>query len=450
MQQTNALNSAINSNRAMYQQMTQPSVASNKAHLVNSYYGDKTQYYNDQVAIKKEQRKKIGKIATTCFAVLATLGILGNTSYQIASKYVNFGKLGNQAKDALDKTIHFFMNFDMSRNNLWKNCSHKISTNTPINTEKWIDEPIEKFYSMLGKFFNNRKYEKGVEILERNNKVLNLADIPKTGEYAEWFDKQGKVISETIANSNEHATDMFKKAVEAYKNDTSSSFINKIKKAISTLLTEGCEDVIEDRKLMPIYKSQTTSKTEKFLKDFNLDNEQIGLISGENKLVFRQNTKTIDSIKEWFENIKKAKNIKKQLVSDIAKKLEGTCDNPQKEAKKVAKSLIDIHKITSDGAREVLEKQRDIRLGNNSVELLTNLGTVASLGIAVSRADTKERKKSIMTNLGIPLLTALGFSSVGGVLNISGAKAAITGLIIGQVASQGAKLADKKLNGTNT
>lgn len=429
MQQATVLNSAINSNRSMYQQMKQPSVASNKAHLVNAYYGDKTQYYNDEVALKKEQKKKIGKISTILFASLATIGIIGNTYYQIARKHVNFGTLTQNAKSTLDKAVHFFMNMDMAKNNLWKDCSHIISTKTPINTEKWLDEPIEKLYSGLGKFFNNKKYEKGVKTLQENATALKLEDLPQSGAYSKWFDEHGKIISERINTSNEHAKNAFTDAYKIFKDNKGEiSFFERLKKSLNALWKNGSSEIIEDKYLSDLYTSQTTSQTEKYLRNLNLDDEKIALLSS-------------DSVADIF----KRNKAKKELISDIAKKLEGKCENPEKAAKKVANSLLDIHKITSSGAREVLEKQRDIRLGNNSVEFLGNVATVGTLGIAIACSDSKEQKKSKILNLGIPLVTALGFSSIGGVLNISGAKAAIIGLLTGQAASLGAKKLEENI-----
>ncbi len=429
MQQSNPLNSAISSNRAMYQQMTQPSIASNKAHLVNSYYGDKTQYYNDQVAIKKEQRKKFSKFATIGFAVLATLGILGNMYYQIARKHVNFGKLTDDAKDNFSNVVHLFMNIDMAKNNLWKNWSHKISTKTPINTEKWFDEPIEKLYSGLGKFFNNKKYEKSVKILQENSKVLNLQNLPQSGEYAKWFDEQGKIISQRIDNADEHAKDIFVQAYKTFKeNKDSTGFIVRARKAMDTFLNNGKAEIIEDRCLKDLYDTQTTSKTLQYLKDLNVSDDKIQLLSSDN----------------IFDLFKKRK-AKKELVETIAKKLGNNQENRQKTAKQIANSLVNIHKITSSGAREVIEKQRDIRLGNNSVEALTNIGTIGWLAASVASSDTKEERKSKILNTGIPLIGTLGFSSIGGVLNIAGAKAAIIGLISGWGVSLAAKKIDESI-----
>ncbi|MBQ9150151.1 hypothetical protein IJX73_04385 [bacterium] len=427
MQQSNPLNSAISSNRAMYQQMTQPSIASNKAHLVNSYYGDKTQYYNDEVAIKKEQKRKISKIATIAFSVLAVAGILGNTYYQMARKHVNFGKLTNDVKDNFSKAIHFFMNMDMAKNNLWKSASEKISTNTPINTQKWFDVPIEKLYSFMGKFFNNRKYEKGVKVLQENNKVLKFDNLPQSGEYSKWFDEQSEIIAKRIKQANAHAIDVFKETFKKNSNED-VGFIGNAKNKLSKIWNESTQDIVEDRYLLDLYESQTISKTENYIKALGVDDEKLAILTDGSIL-----------------NIFKKYKAKKEFIADIAKKLDGNCEIPNKAAKQVANSLLNIHKITSSGAREVLEKQRDIRLGNNSVEMLTNIGTLAALGLSISTSETKQEKKSKILNQGIPLATALGFSSVGGVLNIAGPKAAIIGLITGGLASKIAAKIDENI-----
>lgn len=409
--------------------MTQDSIKSNKAQLVNAYYGDKTLYYNDEVAIKKEKKKKFSKFATIGFATVATLGILSNIYYQLARKHVNFGKLTDDAKDGFSKIVHLFMNVDMAKNNLWKDWSHKISTKTPINTEKWFDEPIEKLYSFMGKYFNNKKYEKGVKILQENSQALNLQNLPQSGEYSKWFDEQGKVISQRLNNSNEHAKDIFVQAYETFQeNKDKTSFIQRAKKALETFYNNGSVGIIEDKCMNDLYTSQTKSKTLQYLKDLNIDDNKIELLSS-------------DNIADFF----KRRKAKKELVEIISKKLGNNQDDTQKAAKQIANSLINIHKITSSGAQEVLEKQRDIRLGNNAVEVLTNLATLGGLGIAVTTSETKEERKSKMLNTGIPLATALGFSSIGGVLNIAGPKAAIIGLITGGLASKIAAKVDENI-----
>ena len=86
-----------------------------------------------------------------------------------------------------------------------------------------------------------------------------------------------------------------------------------------------------------------------------------------------------------------------------------------------------------------IEKQRDLLMGNASVDVLGMIGSTAMLGGAVVTADTKQQKEAITLDLGIPLLSSMAFSIIAGVNNIAGPVGAIIGLCFGQIVSMSAK-----------
>ena len=86
MEKMSVLNSAISSNRQMYNNLSNSSIKSNKTYLIASYSTDKTQYYNDQELLKKQKRKKRNKILTLSFASVATTIIAFGLVFELAKK----------------------------------------------------------------------------------------------------------------------------------------------------------------------------------------------------------------------------------------------------------------------------------------------------------------------------------------------------------------------------
>ncbi len=93
----------------------------------------------------------------------------------------------------------------------------------------------------------------------------------------------------------------------------------------------------------------------------------------------------------------------------------------------------------------LLPKIRDINCGSAPTDFITIIASTLGLGVATACADTKEEKKSILVNLGIPLLVTLGSTTYGTMKALSGAKSLIFGLVTGQAASLGAGAIDKFL-----
>ena len=187
MQGMEHINSAINSNRNMYAQMTQPNVASNKAHLVNGYYGDKVIYYNDEVAIQKEKKKKRNKILTLAFTGVASLGIVGTLAVGLIKgkikpneigKQVSESKIAKKAKEILDPVVNVAVNFSNIKDDVWTRYTHK---NKYLNK---ANEFLENIYHGFAKKKYQANYDKSYTAITEA-----LGNIEGVENFDGWFSK---------------------------------------------------------------------------------------------------------------------------------------------------------------------------------------------------------------------------------------------------------------------
>lgn len=127
--------------------------------------------------------------------------------------------------------------------------------------------------------------------------------------------------------------------------------------------------------------------------------------------------------------------------------------------------LVQIDEKWSDGLKSAVEKfnsqrektfnilspkMRDINCGSAPTDLLTILISMIGLTTSAAHAPSKEERKSVYTNLGIPLMVTLLSTMFGTMKAYSGAKSLIFGLATGQVASKAAKLIDKSISKDKT
>ncbi|MBQ8848516.1 MAG: hypothetical protein IJ003_06185 [Candidatus Gastranaerophilales bacterium] len=92
---------------------------------------------------------------------------------------------------------------------------------------------------------------------------------------------------------------------------------------------------------------------------------------------------------------------------------------------------------------EMMPKLRDIIGGNAPTDMLGITGSLGALGIGIAGAEEKEEKKSIMTNLGIPLISTILSSLYATWKGISGGSAIVFGLATGKLGSIGANAVNK-------
>ena len=92
----------------------------------------------------------------------------------------------------------------------------------------------------------------------------------------------------------------------------------------------------------------------------------------------------------------------------------------------------------------MVSKLRDINCGSAPTDYMTMIGSAGALGIAAANADDKKERRSILVELGIPLISTLGCSFIANAKLLSGAVGLLTGFIVGKTASVAAAFGMKK------
>lgn len=132
-----------------------------------------------------------------------------------------------------------------------------------------------------------------------------------------------------------------------------------------------------------------------------------------------------------------ASNIADGKITDILEK--ELIKTPQNATPEMINAIDELNKVKGT----LLPKMRDINCGSAPTDLLTVIISTLGLGAATITADNNEERKSILANLGIPLLATLGSTTYGTMKALAGPKSLVFGLIAGQIASGGAKAVDK-------
>lgn len=114
--------------------------------------------------------------------------------------------------------------------------------------------------------------------------------------------------------------------------------------------------------------------------------------------------------------------------------------------KSVEKSRVAINNAVDTESDKFVDKMRDLKSGSAlsdvGIGLLFPLGSTA---VAMSMADTKEKKRSVGLNLGIPLLVGLATSMVGTVAMLAAGPSMALGLITSTITNQICSRVDDRL-----
>ncbi len=154
----------------------------------------------------------------------------------------------------------------------------------------------------------------------------------------------------------------------------------------------------------------------------------------------KEGEKVTDNLfnKDIFKRVTSS-NIADGKLKDVYSKQ--TIRAPEGASEELNKTLKEFNSLKST----MLAKMRDINCGSAPTDLLTIIMSTLGLGVATATADNKEERKSIVVNLGIPLIATLASTTYGTIKCFSGAKSLIFGLALGQVAKIGAKTIDNTL-----
>ena len=451
MSATYNINNAINSNRQMYINLSD--FSRKNTNKTNLYSTNKVQYYNVENKDEAKKRKKLSKILILTFSAVSIVGLGVAGAVQILKNKANIQKItenilntkqGTRVKNAANKFVHFMVNLDALKNDLCMTLFDKLHI-------RKIDEVIAGGYEKLSVMENAKNFDKHATKIRYFKDALGLQeDLP---EYTKVCKELSKEIQSKVSPKDNK---VWKTLLEGFKKDPQDkNILDRIKRGFKTYWDKSTKSIIANDNIKDVYKKAngisssllpdgiTLSKDlyssdeairEKALKELS---DKIYNIIQNNSSKFIGQDVALDS-ETYQKAITMAKNLEKlngikdtAEINEIYKKLL---------AESLAKDYAQTNKLLDKGLKDIIEKQRDLKMGNATVDILSMLSTLGMLGASVAMTDDKKEKQSIMLDLGIPLSSTMIFSFVGGLKNIAGVKAMITGWIVGSFASLGVKL----------
>lgn len=430
------IDNAIIQNRQIYNNISaKPNAFINLSSQNDVYTSSKVQYYNDEKSQKAQKDKKLSKILVLGFSAVSILGLGATAAIQILKHKVKIQDIPKIATDTVDaamqtqagqtakkwtnKILNMCINLDALKNNIWTGISNKLHLNK-------FDDYIADTYSKLSTKESLDKYAKSSSRINSFLNSIGKEERLDPQNYEKFCADMANAIKNEVSPKGRK---VYQVLFEGFKKtDESQDFIQRMKNGFKTFWKNGTEEVIADTNLNNVYKKYTQGLEQDFI-----PNEIFDSIQNMKKALPEKratmHASIVDQIKKLLENrdldeLKKAYNI----------------DDTDKLAQAIAKDYEQLDFLYSKGARNIAEKQRDLKLGNASVDVLGMASTIGMLGVGVAKAEDKKEKESIMLDLGIPLTSSMIFSFVGGLKNISGVASMLTGLAVGSATSLGVKL----------
>ncbi|MCM1265526.1 MAG: hypothetical protein NC200_04930 [Candidatus Gastranaerophilales bacterium] len=117
------------------------------------------------------------------------------------------------------------------------------------------------------------------------------------------------------------------------------------------------------------------------------------------------------------------------------------------KVKNAAQKAIDsINKAVHREGFEYVDKLRDLATGSALTDVAIGMGVpVAATAVAVSAADTKEKKQSVVLKYGLPLLVGIATTTVSTIKLISGGKSLMLGALTSTLTNEVCERIDEKL-----
>ncbi|MBR5304149.1 MAG: hypothetical protein IKU37_04915 [Candidatus Gastranaerophilales bacterium] len=382
MQGLTSTNTAINSNRQMYQKMSNSIGLPNRTYIQNLNKSDsfeKVQYYNDPEKENKKKKKKwliAGSVGLTALSAIA-YAISGKKMHIDLSK-INLPNIKNMKipgvdKVKLDSFWHKFcngcVNFTNLKDDAWDRFANWLSDKGPLKCIKKGGDALTDWYrnnvfKSVRKPFENLQ---GAILLECKKQDIDINEL-NLKNYDDVFKNINEAI-ETIAKQDRITS---KKNLFSGKEHTAKN------------LFETLTSPIADNKI-----SAKVTECANFIDISKLDN---------------YSDKDLTKLKELIEKY---------------------------------------HKLQQT---TLIAKLRDINYGCAPTDVITVGIPTIGFGLAVANCDTKEEKKDLMFNLGIPLLPTLFMPVIGTFFPaLNGVKALAAGFGVGQVVSQSVKTIDRKI-----
>ncbi len=197
------------------------------------------------------------------------------------------------------------------------------------------------------------------------------------------------------------------------------------------------------------FKSLTKSKTNKN----DITQKLLGDIETFNKLVKSDTTldkKNADLLLSSAEELRKSlSEFKQGKVEDILSLYKHLLspDDYYRVEKSYKNSIKSLDKSINIETEEFISKVRDLTTGSAPTDILTVLGSFATLSYQLGKSDNNDERASISLKYGIPALAGIGVSLYCNAKLYAGTKsmlmASISGLIVNQIGSWADKLLKK-------
>lgn len=392
MQSTNYIDGAINSNRQMYQNLSKSAVSTNKTQYSTT---NKVQYYNDEIAIKKEKKQKLHKRIIAAFTGISAAAIATTTIISLIKKRnidlfeaiksirngVDLKKFGltpdrvaeieKKAKGTVGKSINASINFGSIRDDYLGRVVEKTE-GTPFGFIKKGADWLEKLYNKWAKEGSRKTYCIAKDKLQSTiGKDVNISELCL---FDEFFNDVDKITKANLTKKGQRVT-----------NGLLGTKGKRPKlKELFDLVTDK---PLADKKISQLYKKYLLNPDE----------------------------------------------IIKYLPND-ANKIDAT-----KAVKEYNKAI-----------QDTIERLRDTNIGNPISDALGIIISLGGLGASLVTAEDKDERKSISINLGIPIITTVSSIIIGSAKCFSSVKSMIFGGILGVFGSTVAKIADNATKGKPT
>jgi len=379
MQGMEYLNSAVNNNRQMYQTMSNSGVANNKTQFAQ-YSASNIQVNNDEVNINQQSKKR--KKHNTLMKLITGASVLGVAAVTAVSVI----------KGKNSELIHAIKT---------------LAKNGDLKAEGFSEQTIKKANSI----FTN--YNSAI------NFCINFGTI--RDDFADCIvDKTKGTPFEFIRKGADRLRDLYNK----WTHDGAFKAFAIAKENLPTAKL-GSE-------------AKKVTRYEDFFKDANEYTQQ-ALTKGK-RIVQELRTKPDGSkrnVKEIFQHLKNSGLADDKLTELYDKYLIkiNQCDNLTEDEIRAVNKY-------NKSIREAIERLRDTNIGNPISDAAGVLVSAGGLGAAIATAEDKKEQKSIVINLGIPILTTIATVIYGSTKSIAGVKSMILGAGLGFLGSALAKSVD--------
>lgn len=139
------------------------------------------------------------------------------------------------------------------------------------------------------------------------------------------------------------------------------------------------------------------------------------------------------------------------VIAETVKNHANIIDIEQLKKLNASEELIkEVKKYNAIQLEELFPKLRDINCGSAPTDVLTAAVPILGFTMAVKNTDDKEKRDSLIFNIGLPLLPTFLMPFVGLKFPIlNGFRGLMTGLAVGQATKQTVRLADRKIFNKN-